>query len=56
MKRPLSKNPEKRPMPGPLGKMLYGRFPFAMLGLAFNQAGARPCVGLDTGSGTQGVL
>jgi hypothetical protein len=27
-------------MPGPLGKMLYGRFPFAMLGLAFNQAGA----------------
>jgi hypothetical protein len=26
MKRPLSKNPEKRPTPGPLGKMLYGRF------------------------------
>jgi hypothetical protein len=40
MRRSLSKNPELSPMPGPLGKMLYGRFPFAMLALAINQAGA----------------
>jgi hypothetical protein len=40
MRRSLSKNPEQRPMPGPLGKMLYGRFPSAMPALAFNQAGA----------------
>lgn len=40
MRRSLSKNPEQRPMPGPLGKMLYGRFPSAMLAWAFNQAGA----------------
>jgi hypothetical protein len=55
MRRSLSKNPEQRPMPGPLGKMLYGRFPSAMPALAFNQAGAsvRRC---RYGSGTQGVL